>query len=137
MSNTISLPEAFRQSAEEILARLLDNTQGAYGVVLATIDGHALLHAARTDLPADRIAAMTSSLVSLGETIAHEANQQKCRFVIVENSDGYVVTLRISSRMTLSTFAGKDTNLGMLLSATRSASEALGKAARQPSETAQ
>jgi predicted regulator of Ras-like GTPase activity (Roadblock/LC7/MglB family) len=131
MPETLTLPDDFRRVCEETLTRVMERTQGAYGAVLATIDGHAVLSVTHRDLPSDRIAAMTSSLLALGETIAREAQQRQCKFVIVENSDGYVVTLRITAKLTLSTFSGNEANLGMLLSASRNAAESIGKAIPQ------
>ena len=112
---------------KEKLAGLLDRCEGAYGAILSTIDGHELTAVNQRDLPTSRIAAMSSSLVALGETMAREAKQNACKFVIVENSDGYAVTLRITPKLVLTTFAGKQTNLGMLLSSSRATADAIAK----------
>lgn len=114
--------EAF---CREKLGGLIDHCEGAYGAILSTIDGNELTAATQRELPTSRIAAMSSSLVALGETMAREARQQACKFVIVENSDGYAVTMRITPRLVLTSFAGKQANLGMLLSSSRATADVI------------
>lgn len=102
---------------------LFDAVPGLYGVLFATADGDAVSARVRQDMERDRLAAMSSSLVALGETIAKSAGQQECEYAIVQNSDGYVVSLRIGKHLLLTAFARKETNLGMLLSRCRNTAE--------------
>lgn len=92
---------------------------GAYGVLISTIDGHELLYLLKRDIPVQKISTMNSSLLALGESIARESAQSFCQFVILENSDGRVVSLRINDILMLTCISSKDTNLGMLLSVGR------------------
>ena len=92
---------------------------------MSTVDGHDVTCKFKYDMPASKLAAMMSSMLALGETVAQEARQNECRFVIVESSDGYLLTLRLGERLILTTIAGKNTNLGMLHSVSRSAVEGI------------
>lgn len=108
---------------EEQYEALFNAVPGLYGVLFATADGDPVSARLKEGMERDRLAAMSSSLVALGETMAKAAEQQESEYVIVQNSDGYVVSLRIGKHLLLSAFARKDTNLGMLLSSCRSTAE--------------
>lgn len=98
---------------------------GAYGAIISTVDGHELVYTLKRDLPAHKIATMNSSLLALGESIARESQQQLCQFVILENSNGRVVSLRINDFLMLTCISSKEINLGMLLSVGRNTASRL------------
>ena len=98
---------------------------GAYGALISTVDGHELVYTLKRDLPAHKIATMNSSLLALGESIARESQQQLCQFVILENSNGRVVSLRVNDFLMLTCISGKEINLGMLLSVGRNTASKL------------
>ncbi|MBK8183989.1 MAG: hypothetical protein IPK63_14395 [Candidatus Competibacteraceae bacterium] len=110
---------------EKKLAEFMRLCAGAYGALLSTVDGHELVYLFERDLPAHKIATMNSSLLALGETIAREALQRLCQFVILENSDGRVVSLRVSNILMLTCIASEETNLGMLLRLSRNTASSL------------
>ncbi|RBP33788.1 hypothetical protein DET50_101130 [Marinobacter pelagius] len=114
--------EAFCQ---EIFAQMLSSSDAIYGILISTVDGHDVAKNFRKDMPASKLSAMMSSILALGETIAAEAQQQQCRYVIVENSDGYILTLKLKDRLVLSVIATTRVNLGMLHSVSRNAAEKL------------
>lgn len=107
------------------LGELLKSNDAIYAVLLSSIDGHSLAKEAKSELADSKLSAMTSSCLALGEKIAQEANQKGCDFVIIQNQDGYLVLKRVGRKLVLTTLADKSINLGMLLSATRSAAESL------------
>ena len=89
--------------------------KGVYGVILSSIDGNALLQVLERDLSADRLATMNSSILALAETMARESRQQQCRFVILENSNGRLVSLRVNQTLLMTCISNKESNLGMVL----------------------
>ena len=109
--------------AADALEPLFDGMSGLYGLMLASADGEPKWARLRDGMEEDRLAAMASSLVALSETMAKAADQRLSEFAIVQNSDGYVVSLRIGQEYLLSAFARRDTNLGMLLSKCQSAAD--------------
>ena len=100
---------------------------GVVGAILSSIDGNALNQVLDRDLSADRLATMNSSLLALAETIATESGQKQCRFVIVENSDGRLVTLRVNQTLLMTCVANKDGNLGMILNISQRAANAIAR----------
>lgn len=113
--------------SEARLAEFMSTCIGAYGALISTVDGHEIAYSLKRDLPTHKISTMNSSLLALGESIARESLQQLCQFVILENSDGRVVSLRINDILMLTCISSKSTNLGMLLSAGRNTADSLAK----------
>lgn len=113
--------------SEAKLAEFMNTCIGAYGALISTVDGHEIAYSLKRDLPTHKISTMNSSLLALGESIARESSQQLCQFVILENSDGRVVSLRINDILMLTCISSKSTNLGMLLSAGRNTADSLAK----------
>jgi predicted regulator of Ras-like GTPase activity (Roadblock/LC7/MglB family) len=64
---------------------------------------------------------MNSSMLALAETLAKESSQQLCRFVILENSDGRIVSLRVNDILLLTCVSNQDSNLGYVLNTGQSA----------------
>lgn len=118
--------EQLAQSQEK-LAEFMRSCPGAYGVLISTVDGHEIAYSLKRDMPPHKISTMNSSLLALGESIARESLQQLCQFVILENSDGRVVSLRINEILMLTCISTKNTNLGMLLSTGRNTADSLAK----------
>lgn len=113
--------------SEAKLAEFMSACIGAYGALISTVDGHEIAYSLKRDLPTHKISTMNSSLLALGESIARESLQQLCQFVILENSDGRVVSLRVNDILMLTCISSKSTNLGMLLSAGRNTADSLAK----------
>lgn len=112
-------------AGERRLEELLQKCEGVYGAIVSSIDGNHVLGTLKRELPVATLSNMTSSLLALGESIARESSQRLCQFVILENSDGRVVSLRINDVLMLTCISNKKTNLGMLLSTGRAAADAL------------
>jgi predicted regulator of Ras-like GTPase activity (Roadblock/LC7/MglB family) len=128
MSNTtrFSLSDEARGFILTIFDEMMDMCSGITGLVISTVDGHAVLFKFTDEpLAENRISAMTSSLLALGESLSKESRQSLCRYVIVQNADGYVITQRFGKALVLTAIADKNTNLGSLHTATRVGTEKL------------
>lgn len=110
---------------ERKLKEFLQSCPEAYGAIISTVDGHEIAYSLTRDIPPHKIATMNSSLLALGETIARESQQRVCQFVILENSDGRVVSLHINNLLMLTCISTNGINLGLLLSMGRSTASAL------------
>lgn len=109
------------------LRESMADCSGLYVSALCSIDGHELIHEMSRAISSSRLAAMSSSILALAETLAAEADQQACRFVILENSNGRVVTVRVNQRLLLTCMANHDSNLGVLLRVGRETANKIGK----------
>lgn len=124
-SRQINLSDEARNFCLSAFGDLRDRSSGVYGALMSTVDGHEVVFDFRKDMPANKISAMTSSMLALGESLAKEAELELCRFVITQNSNGIVVILRIGEKLLLTCMADQQTNLGMLLSSSRAAADAI------------
>lgn len=115
-----------KQETRETLQQCIE-TPGFYGVILSTIDGNAILQELKLDINADRIATMNSSLLALAETLTRESQQQENRFVILENSNGRIVSLRVNQTLLLTTISYQDSNLGLVLKTSQKTASVLAK----------
>src|SRR6218665_2957289 len=114
-----SLSDASRELIQSVFVEMMENCSGITTLVVSTVDGHALTSHHSETIDESRMAAMTSSLLALAESLAKEVKQNACRHIIVQNSDGVIVTQRLGKSLVLTSIAGQNTNLGMLHSVTR------------------
>jgi predicted regulator of Ras-like GTPase activity (Roadblock/LC7/MglB family) len=122
MNNTtrFSLSEASKQLIHQVFADMMESCHGITGLLISTVDGHVVSSLFRGETMQEaRLAAMTSSLLALGESLSKEAKQDECKHIIVQNSDGVIVTQRFGKSLVLTSIADTATNLGMLHSVTR------------------
>lgn len=121
----VRISENGAQFCQSVFDEMMIQSDAVYGVLISTVDGHDVVKCFKQDMPASKLAAMMSSVLALGETVAVEAGQEQCRYVIVENSNGYILTLRLKEKLVLTVIARANANLGMLHSIARSAVEKL------------
>ena len=97
------------------LQNYMNDCKGLYGMVISTVDGNEVLHTVERKIPTERLAVMNSSMLALAETLAKESSQRLCRFVILENSDGRIVSLRVNDTLLLTCISNRESNLGIVL----------------------
>lgn len=122
MSN---LSEQTIHSCRDTLQSLQSNLGSIQAAIISTVDGHFVTGYHTDKISGERFSAMNSSMLALGETLAIEAQQDVCNFVIVDNAKGYIVSLKIKSVYLLTTITQRSINLGLLLSHSRACAENL------------
>lgn len=130
-ASTPSSSSGLQAQCEQELKRLLERHHSIFFINLASVDGRSYAHAQRNQQSdAQRISAMTSSLLGLSETYAKEAGRSRCRYSIVAMDSGSIVTVRIptkSLRFALAIGADNSENLATILRATLDGANALAK----------
>ena len=126
-----------RELIQDSLDALVEQMDAVTAAIAVTTDGHLIAQAARIDVPSKRLAAMGSTLMSLGNTVTKELGMGRCRNVISENEHGVAVFMLITARIVLISLTDNVSSLGMLLSASRRCAGDLGSQlgrtrARQP-----
>jgi uncharacterized protein len=107
---------------EAELATLARAVPDLLEAVISTEDGFELAAIGSTAESAARIAAMTSSMHALGETMAVETALGECHSVVVETDRGKVVIMRIDNAdasLRLTVVARNNALLGAVLFAAR------------------
>lgn len=127
----MSAPRELLTTVNSAIQGLIANVPAALGCVVATVDGRVLEHYVTQDVDPQRMAAMVSAMVALGETIGREVRIDRSQYVVVSALKGTLLLQRVPSRkelLVVATLATTSTNLGVLLHETRRAAGLIGTA---------
>jgi len=100
------------------LQHFVSTTSGVTAAVVASSDGFDIAAILHGTVAPEKMAAMTSSMLALGEAILGEADLSNCRNVIIESSDGLIVMLAIGDarrELLLSVITTGDATIGQVL----------------------
>ena len=114
-----------KRPVEQGLQQLLSDCTGSIAALVVTDDGFVVAQVIKREMAVKSLAAITSSLMGLSESMVQETAQKACRNVIIEAEEGNIVTLRINSTRVLTAIASRSASLGMLLSSAKSCAEEL------------
>ena len=132
-ANTVPFPVQSRQFGKYFeYSRYNDVVRAMHGMlagihdgqacVLSTLDGHHLAHAAAPMLDAPRLAAVSSSLANMAETLTRDLGQHGFLDMMVQTDGGIAVIQRVprpGQQMVMMTATGHETNPGLVASLTR------------------
>ncbi len=108
-----------RTQCLEVLESLLKRTPAVMFACLSTVDGRTVAHAAgQREIAPQRVAAITTSLLSLSESFAKEVLRGTCLHTTIAIDHGTVVAVRVPSQArthALSVCADRGDNLAMTL----------------------
>jgi len=110
---------------ETELQKIFDRCPNLLAVMIATDDGFAVRHIINNAITPSKLAAMSSSLMSLSESVVREAGSIECKNLLIEAEGCLVVLLRINPKYLLTTISQIDTGIGMLLSNSKRCVEVL------------
>ena len=80
-----SLSESTKELVQNVFTEMMDSCHGITGLLISTVDGHVVSTLFRgIAMQENRLAAMTSSLLALGESLSKEAKQEVCKHIIVQ-----------------------------------------------------
>lgn len=113
--------------------RAVERTTGISMLLLTTADGRALAEWSNLKADPRRLAAMTNSFLTLGETVAKELGLASADYATIATRQGNMVLIRIehSKPMTLAAMGTIDINAAVLLFAARECATRI-KALLQP-----
>lgn len=86
---------ALRERLAKRLNQFVDEIDGVRSVVLATVDGFALLPAAGTHGNGERLAAMTSAMLALAAAVGRELALGELETLMLEAGEGKVLMLAL------------------------------------------
>ena len=120
-----------KRPIEQGLQQLLSDCTGSVAALVVTDDGFVVAQVIKREMAVKSLAAITSSLMGLSESMVQETAQKACRNVIIEAEAGNIVTLRINSTRVLTAIASRNASLGMLLSSAKTCAEELASVLEQ------
>ena len=89
------LPDAAQRAAlQPVLQQFADRVEGVRSVVLASVDGFALVQAGTTG-NGERLAAMTSAMLALAAAVGHELQLGPLQTLMLEAGQGKVLMLAL------------------------------------------
>jgi len=94
---------------------------------LISTDGLIIASALRPDVNADRVSAMSASILSLGEQIGSEANLGKLEQVHIQGASGHVVLMSVGDGAVLTALIATQAKMGVILLDMRHCAEDLCK----------
>lgn len=107
---------------QKYLDELRVNTPEILSAAVTTGDGFSVAISTSTDVSADKLAAMTSSMHALGEAVVNEAKLRKCQNIVIEAESGKVLLFEIPNveqGLVLNIIASNQAILGHLLWASK------------------
>lgn len=114
----VKIPAHLAEKAQTSIDELFEKLVGVQALVVASIDGFAVVSKSIVEVDANKIAAMASSFSSLGVVVAQESLLGNKKIVTLEADGGYVVLLDIKHAefpMILSISASSDVVLAHML----------------------
>lgn len=111
--------DAIQDECQSILDSVLGDNQSVVFAALSTVDGNSFAYAGTNEEIVDnRIAAMTSSLLALSESLSKEALKGMCSYNAVSTNYGSIVTVRVPTKRklhALSLCTDKSDNMAMAM----------------------
>ena len=120
-----------RPKCQIALQWFISQTAGGTAALVATTDGFEVAAVTHQSLSTEKMAAMTSSILALGEAALGEANYDGCQNVVIEANSGLIVMLAVGEQrkeLLLSVIADKNAMLGQVLWAARRCCERIREA---------
>lgn len=103
----------------EHIRTLVDESDFMVACVAVTADGHLVAGAQKGDYSLERLSAIGSTFMALGDTVAAELRMGGCRDVISELDGGIVVFMHLTRNVAIAAVSDSTRSLGLLLSSTR------------------
>ena len=94
--------DSIQHDCQSMLDTVLTDNSSVVFAALSTVDGNSFAFAStREDIIDNRIAAMTSSLLALSESLSKEALKGMCSYNAISSNYGSVVTVRVPTKRKL------------------------------------
>ena len=97
---------------------------------IVSVDGLIMASALQADVEEDRVSAMSTAMLSLGERIATELSRGGLDQVCIKGSNGYIILTSVGEEAVLTALTREEAKLGLILLEMRRASEDLVKLVR-------
>jgi predicted regulator of Ras-like GTPase activity (Roadblock/LC7/MglB family) len=114
----MTFPDQITHAATRIADGLLARIDRARAVVVSSEDGFRVACATRETMDTTRLAAITSSMTAIGETVSRETGLGTVRCLMVEADDGYLVmraTRHASVGLVVAALVAHDALLGLVI----------------------
>lgn len=128
MSKQTQPQPTHRSECQPLLDALCRENADIRGALVSTVDGFEIAARVDTSVSPKKLAAMTSSLLALGEAISNESSVGQCRDLVIEASAGLLLMMDVPSttrRSVLTVLCNETAMLGRVRWAAREARAAI------------
>jgi len=105
----------YKQACKRELEHLLSREAHLNAALLCSVDGLPVACATNTDIETDAISAMCSSMLSLGDALAVQGDDDACIQVVTQSRNQTVALIHAGEDMLLALMGSRQLKLGMLL----------------------
>jgi len=109
------LSSHYKQACKRELEQLVAREPDLNAALLCSVDGLPIAFAANVTLETDAISAMCSSMLSLGDALALQGDDDNCIQVVTQSRNQTIVLIHAGDDMLLALMGGRQLKLGMLL----------------------
>jgi len=105
----------YKQACKQELEHLLSRETNLNAALLCSVDGLPVACAANVEIEADAISAMCSSMLSLGDALAVQGDDDTCIQVVTQSRNQTIALIHAGDEMLLALMGSRQLKLGMLL----------------------
>jgi len=105
----------YKEECRRELEHLVDREHNLDAALLCSSDGLPIAYAASREIEADALSAMCSSMLSLGDALAIQGDDEGCIQVVTQSKSQTVALIHAGSDMLLALIGSRELKLGMLL----------------------
>jgi uncharacterized protein len=99
----------------KILGDFVISSSNIQAAAVMTRDGHLIASNLDVGVDADRLSAISASLLSLADRATKDLQQGILKQVLIANSEGFILMLKVGENAVLSVVSEPSSSLGMLL----------------------
>jgi len=107
--------DKYKKACRDELEQLVARETHLNAALLCSVDGLPVAYAASVEVEADAIAAMCSSMLSLGDALAIQGGDDDCIQVVTQSRGHTVALIHAGNDMLLALMGSSELKLGMLL----------------------
>ncbi len=105
----------YKQACKQELEHLLSREANLNAALLCSVDGLPVACATNVQIEADAISAMCSSMLSLGDALAVQGDDDTCIQVVTQSRNQTIALIHAGNDMLLVLMGSRQLKLGMLL----------------------
>ncbi len=105
----------YKQACKQELEQLLSREANLNAALLCSVDGLPVACATNADIETDAISAMCSSMLSLGDALAVQGDDDSCIQVVTQSRNQTIALIHAGHDMLLVLMGSRQLKLGMLL----------------------
>ena len=100
---------------DKVLANFVSSTTSIQAAAVMTRDGHLVASNLHAEVDANRMSAISASLLSLADRATKDMQQGDLKQVLIDSTDGFILMLKVGDNAVLSVVSRPNSQLGMLL----------------------